>query len=275
VLLLLVSLSALLLCALLVVACAGVGGGADAADPPGGTEGADGTDGTGTLVRFLSIEGDVERSVIKNGGTPVGNDAALPGDEDFEGVPLVDFVAEAGVSGTPRTLYLVSSGDGFVSSIDYADAGQVYVVLSSTKGWSLVAPNHPPGASGMDIDHIIVVSEGSEVGLSVVHRDGSTTLISTGQLLTAPQRVEFRFDGRSVNEAADGEHAVSLYTRQYSVALADVDEDYAGLPFVVVTADGGTYLTSGEGRFVPYRQTIDYVEATGDVYEDVVEIRLR
>jgi hypothetical protein len=226
-------------------------------------------------VRFLSIEGDVGRNVIRNGGTPVANDAALPGDDDFEGVALTEFIAEADISGTPRTLYLVSSGDGFVSSVDYAGAERIYVILSATKGWSLVAPEHPPGASGVDIDHIIVVSENSEVGLRVVQQDGSTTLIPMGQLLIAPQRAEFRFDGRSANEGTGGEYAVSLYTRQYSVALADIDAKYEGVPFVVVTADGATFLTNGEGRFVPYRQKMSYVEVTGDVYENVVEIQLR
>jgi hypothetical protein len=240
-----------------------------------GCTGAEGAANSTEFVRFLSIEGDVERSVIRNNGTPVKNDTALPGDRDFEGISLTDFVAEANISGTPRTLYLVSSGDGFTSSVDYADADRIYVVFSATKGWSLVAPDHPPGASGMDIDHIIVVSENSKVGLSVVDQNGDTTLIPMGQLLTMPQRVEFRFDGRSVNEGVEGERAVSLYTRQYSVTLSDVGAKYAGLSFVVVTAGGETYLTDGGGRFVPYRQTIDYVEETGDVYEDVTEIRLR
>jgi hypothetical protein len=259
-------LVALLLVGMLsLAACAGAGTGVDTSTSGGAAE----------PVRFLSIEGDVKHNIIRNSGVPVQNDAALPGDEDFEGIPLTDFIAEAGISGTPQTLYLVSSGDGFASGVDYAGAERIYVVFSATKGWSLVAPDHPPGASGMDIDHIIVVSEGSEVGLPVVNQDGGTTLIPMGKLLMAPQHVEFRFDGRAVNESAGGERAVSLYTRQYSVALADIDEGYAGLPFVVVTASGESYLTDGGGRFVPYRQTIDYIEETGDVYEDVVEIRLR
>jgi hypothetical protein len=113
------------------------------------------------------------------------------------------------------------------------------------------------------------------VGLSVIGQDGSATLIPMGRLLTAPQQVEFRFDGRSTNEDEDGERSVALYTRQYSVALADIDEGYAGVPFVVVTRDGQTYLTNGGGRFILNRQTIGYVETTGDIYEGVVEIRLR
>jgi hypothetical protein len=217
----------------------------------------------------------VRRNVIQNTADPVQNDAALPGDEDFEGVPLTEFIAVAEVSGTPRTLYLISSGDGFVSSIDYEGAERIYVIFSATKGWSLVAPDHPPAASGMDIDRIIVVSEDSEVGLSVVRQDASTTLIPMSRLLTAPQRVELVFDGRSVNEGPGGERAVSLHTWQHAVFLSDIDESYANVPFVVVTAQGDTYLTDGGGRFVLYRQTIDYVETTGDVYEDVVEIQLR
>jgi hypothetical protein len=255
----------LLVGALLLAACTRADDGTDGAVP---------SNATGP-VRFLSIEGDVERSIIRNTGVPVKNDAALPDDEDFEGTPLADFIAEAGISGTPQTIYFASSGDGFVSSIDYADAERVYVIFSAWKGWCIVAPDHPPGASGVDIDHIIIVSEGSKVGLSVIDRDGDATLIPMGRLLTVPQRVEFRFDGRSINDDGDGERAVALYTRQYSIALADIDEGYRGVPFVVVTRDGQTYLTNGEGRFILNRQTISYVETTGDIYEGVVEIRLR
>ncbi|MDR0852617.1 MAG: hypothetical protein LBN36_08980 [Clostridiales Family XIII bacterium] len=245
--------------------------------PAGSTaEGSGGTAAADASVRFLSIEGDVAQNVIKNSGTPVKNDGALPGDADFEGIPLTDFIAEAGISGDPKTIYLFSSGDGFVSSIDYEGAEEVYVIFSAAKGWSLLAPNHPPAASGMDIDRIIVVSESSEVGLSVVAQDGRKTTIPMGQLLLSPQHAEFRLDGISVNnEGSSDERAVALYTRQYSVVLSDIDAQYTGIPFVVATADGETYLTDGTGRFILYRQKINYKETTGDVYEDVVEIRLR
>ena len=235
----------------------------------------EGSISTGDFVRFLSIEGDVEKNITMNNGTPATDDTAMPGDEDFEGISITEFIAEANVSGKPKTIYLFSSGDGFISSIDYEGAEDVYIYFSKVKGWSTVAPKHPPAASGMDIDRIVIVSENSEVGLHVINQSGELNIIPMGKLLMSPQYTEFHLDGTTTNESSGAARAVSLYTRQYSLRLSDVDENYSDVPFVVVTKSGDTYLTEGTGRFILYRQKINYKENTGDIYEDVAEIRLR
>ena len=229
----------------------------------------------GTFVRFLSIEGDVEQNITMNSGNPVKNDSAVPGENDFEGVPITEFIADAGISGTPKTIYMFSSGDGFVSSIDYDGAENVYVYFSKYKGWSTIAPNHPPAASGMDIDRIVVVSENSKVGLNVVDSNGSLKIFSMGELLLSPQIAMFNLDGTTENKSSGSPMFVSLYTRQYSIGLVDVDATYADVPFVITTVSGDAYLTEGKGQFILYRQKISYRETTGDIYEDVSKIELR
>jgi len=226
-------------------------------------------------VRFLSIEGDVDRNVIFNTGTPVKNDAALPGDQDFEGTPLTDFISQAGISGTPREIYFQSSGDGFCASAAWEGASEIYVIFSAAKGWCLAAPNHPPAANAIDVDRLIVVSENSERGLAVTRGDGGTEVVSFGEILISPLYSELHADGTSELNAGGDKRSVTLYTRKYAVNLADVRPEYADTPFIVLTENGGKYLSDGTGRFIIYRQTIDYMEATGDLYENVSEIRLR
>ncbi|MDR3363695.1 MAG: hypothetical protein LBS91_01910, partial [Clostridiales Family XIII bacterium] len=74
--------------------------------------GVSGGAGADSPQRFLSIEGDVLTYVSFKTAAPVKNDAALPGDRDFEGVSLPDFLAGSDISGVPQSVWLVSSGDG-------------------------------------------------------------------------------------------------------------------------------------------------------------------
>ncbi|MDR1796984.1 MAG: hypothetical protein LBR44_05985 [Clostridiales Family XIII bacterium] len=245
----------------LAAACGGAGAGAGS--------GAEVVDWRG----FLSIEGDVEQSVIF---TPVSSDSARLPDSYAGGMPLSEFVAQAGISGTPEEVYFISSGDGFCASISYESADKVTVYYDTEKGWHLDAPEHPQPVNAMDVDRFIVVSEGSEAGLPVVRADGSTDVVSFGEMLLAPMTAVYHLDGTSeIGSEAGGTQSVSVYTRRFSVRLADLRPEYEGAPFVVVTGGGGKYLTDGGGRFVVYRQTLTYVEATGDEYEDVTEIQLR
>jgi hypothetical protein len=251
-----------------------------------GDSGADGQ-GEATIQRFIGIEGDVERYVSYKTGNPVKNDAAKPGDTDFEGVPLTDFIAEAGVSGEPEDIWIMSSGDGFAVKIAWDGAEKAYMIFSRVNGWSVVAPEHPVSVNAMDIDRLIVVSKNSKAGLRVVHGD-SVDIVPFGRMLTVPMRLSWHFEGRAeVGDAGAGSGTGTdsdsgadrltseVYTRELSVALTDVYEGYGGEGFEVVTEDAGRYLTDGDGRFRIDRQQIDYIETTEDEYEDVEEIRIR
>jgi hypothetical protein len=249
------------LCVLLAVLGTGCGvlGGADADSPQ----------------RFLSIEGDVLTYVSFKTGAAVKNDAALPGDRDFEGVSLPDFLAGSDISGVPQSVWLISSGDGFSVKIDWEGAEKAYMIFSRVNGWSVVAPEHPVSVNAMDIDRILVVCEGSEAGLRAVRADGGVDVVPFGAILTSPMLTQFHFEGKAETAAGAGLLASEVYTRELSVSLADVYEGYGGEPFVVTTESGEKYLTDGGGRFVIERQVIDYADDTGDVYENVVEIQIR
>jgi hypothetical protein len=249
------------------------GGGASGAGTENGSSAPEaGVDGP---LRFLSIEGDVSNYLSMNTGQTAQNDAALPGDLDFEGVPLTDFLSQSAISGTPSAIWLISSGDGFSVKIDWAGAEKAFVIFSETKGWCLVAPDHPISANATDIDRIIVQSEGSTVGLRVQGADGQAETISMSRLLTASMTATFHFEGRAEQESGKNRLASEVYTRRFAVRFADVYEAYGGEGFAIATADGGLYLTNGGGLFEINRQRINYIETTGDVYADVEAVQLR
>ncbi|MDR1816262.1 MAG: hypothetical protein LBR00_06310 [Clostridiales Family XIII bacterium] len=245
------ALGAVLAAALLLAAC-GAGGGGESPQ------------------RFLSIEGDVGQYVSYKTGTPVKDPAALPGDADFEGVALPEFLAGSEISGEPLAVWLCSSGDGFSVKLDWEGLDRAYMIFSEVNGWQCVAPEHPLSANAQDIDRIFVVSEGSGVGLRVVRLDGGVDVIPFGEILTSPLLASFHYEGRAEN----GDLASEVYTREASFSLADF-YDAGDSGFEVVTAAGDRYLTDGAGRFAVFRQTFSYFETTGDEYEDVTEIRLR
>jgi hypothetical protein len=234
-----------------------------------------GGSGSDTPQRFLSIEGDVLTYVSFKTAAPVKNDAALPGDRDFEGIALPEFLAGSELSGSPQSVWLISSGDGFSVKIDWDGAEKAYMIFSGANGWSVVAPEHPVSVNAMDIDRILVVCEGSAAGLRVARADGGIDVVPFGAILTSPMLTRFHFEGRAEIGTGADLLASEVYTRELSVSLADVYEGYGGEPFAVVTEDGDKYLTDGGGRFVIYRQAIDYVDSTGDVYENVAEIQMR
>jgi hypothetical protein len=227
--------------------------------------------GADTPQRFLQIEGDVAKYVSMKTGEPVRDDGAQPGDAGFEGEPLTEFVEQAEPSGEPQWLWLVSSGDGFTVKIAWEGADKAYIVFSEQNGWSIVAPEHPVSVNAMDLDRIIVVSEGSKVGLPITRADGSKDVVPFGAVLTSPMQAAFHYEGR----ADDGGLSSEVYTRELTVLLADVYDGYGGGGFEIVTEDGDRYLSNGDGRFRINRQRIDYMEVTGDVYEDVTQIRLK
>jgi hypothetical protein len=243
-------------------------------EAPPGTGGA-GSSQVETPQRFIGIEGDVIEYRSLKTATPVKNDEAHPGDDDFEGVPLTEFIGEGRVSGSPREIWIMSSGDGFAVKIAWEGAEKAYVAFSGMNGWSIVAPEHPVSANAQDVDRIIVVSDDSKSGLRVVREDGSRDVVSFGVMLTSPMRLSYHLDGKA--DAGEGEGLLSseVYSRETSFALADVYEPYTSGAFEVTTADGDRYLTDGGGRFSVHRQVIDYIEATGDVYENVAGISFR
>lgn len=285
------------ICALLVLAVAFAAGcaasGAKNGDDVTGADAADGTtktadrgaeagvggdvpsNGSDEILRFLSIEGDVKNNISMRIGQAVKNDAARPGDADFEGVALPDFLSGSAISGTPSAIWLISSGDGFAVKIDWAGAERVFVVFSEKKGWCVIAPDHPISANAMDIDRIIVQSEGSAVGLRIQGADGRDETIPMSRLLTASMTADFHFEGRAEQKSREGNLTSEVYTRRFAVRFADVYAAYSGGGFAVATADGGLYLTNGAGLFEINRQRIDYIETTGDVYADVKTVQLR
>jgi hypothetical protein len=229
---------------------------------------------SGTPQRFLSIEGDVGTYVSYKTEAPSKNDDALPGDKDFDGVSLPDFLASSEISGTPVSVWLISSGDGFAVKLAWDGLEDAYIAFSETNGWRCIAPKHPISANAMDIDRILVVSEGSEVGLPLTKPDGSTEVIPFGKILTSPLLTAFHFEGQADQGAGESQLSSEVYTRETTFSLADVyDGEASG--FVVVTANGDKYLTDGQGRFAVFRQTLSYIESTGDEYENVVEVQLR
>jgi hypothetical protein len=248
-----------------------------------------------TPQRFIQIEGDVQKYVSFKTGTPVKNDSALPGDKDFEGTPLTEFVGKAGLSGTPRELWLMSSGDGFAVKIAWAGAEKAYIKFSGENGWTIAAPEHPISANAQDVDRIIVVADGGSEGLDIVKPDGTREVVTFGKILTSPMLMRYHLEGRADaggngdsdsgngdsgadsqgSDADGGKLSSEVYTRELSVALADVYDDYGGGAFEITTQGGERFLTDGGGRFSVSRQTIDYIETTGDIYENVAQIALR
>lgn len=217
-----------------------------------------------TEERFLSIEGDV-----------IDYRSMKTGDQDFSGISLPEFLSESKISGTPKYIYLISSGDGFVAKIDYENSEKVSIIFSETTGWSIVAPDHPISTNAVDLDKIIVVSDDSEVGLHIIKQDGSTDIVSMGKILTSPMLYELHYEGASDIGSGKDKRTTEIYTRQMSVKLADIYDAYNDEPFAVTTKSGDKYLTDGSGRFSMNRQKINYIEETGDIYEDVQEIQLR
>ncbi|MDR0596700.1 MAG: metallophosphoesterase [Clostridiales Family XIII bacterium] len=250
----------------------------------------DGVSGEATPQRFIQIEGDVLKYVSFKTGTPTANDSAMPGDKGFEGTPLTEFVGQAGLSGTPRELWIMSSGDGFAVKLAWAGAEKAFVKFSGTNGWTIVAPEHPISANAQDIDRIIVVSECGRTGLNIVKPDGTREVVPFGKLLTSPMLLNYHLEGKAdtggsaddsqgggaaSDSAGGGKLSSEVYTRELSVALADVYDGYGGASFEITTGSGERFLTDGKGRFSVKRQTISYIETTGDIYENVSQISFR
>jgi hypothetical protein len=228
-----------------------------------------------TPQRFIGIEGDVKEYRSIKTADPVSDDKAVPGDGNFEGIPLTEFIGEYNISGTPREVWIMSSGDGFAVKIAWAGAEKAYVIFSKINGWRVVAPEHPVSVNAQDVDRIIVVSDESGSGLMVVKADSSRDVVPFGDMLTSPMTLSYRLEGKA--DIGEGAESLSseVYSRELSVTLSDVYEPYTGGAFEITTADGERYLTDGGGRFSVGRQIIDYIETTGDVYEDVTEISFR
>ncbi|MDR1043147.1 MAG: hypothetical protein LBL54_04500 [Clostridiales Family XIII bacterium] len=228
-----------------------------------------------TPQRFLGIEGDVKEYRSFKTADPVADDKAMPGDGNFEGIPLTEFIGEGTISGAPKELWILSSGDGFAVKIAWAGAEKAYVIFSDVNGWSIVAPEHPVSVNAQDVDRIIVVSDDSSAGLKIVRADGSRDVVPFGRMLTSPALLSYHLEGKAdIGEGADMLSS-EVYSRELSVALADVYEPYTNGAFEITTSDGERYLTNGEGRFAVSKQVIDYREATGDIYENITEISLR
>ena len=224
------------------------------------------------IERFISIEGDVNKSVTKRNTKPAKNENALPGDSDFEGIALPDFIKESEISGTPKYLYFMS-GDGFTVKIDYDGSEKAYMIFSERRGWCIVAPEHPISVNALDLGRIIVVSENSEIGLNIVKSGGDKVIIPMGKILLTPMVIDLKFEGKA--DIGDGGNTLSseVYTEQRTLSILDMYEEYNNESFVVVTNAGEKYLTDGNGRFSFYRQKINYIEQSGDEYEDVTEIQ--
>ncbi|MDR2487202.1 MAG: hypothetical protein LBD12_04480, partial [Clostridiales Family XIII bacterium] len=189
-------------------------------------EAAEAAEAAGDPIRYLSIEGDVREHVFFQTGTPAKNDQALPGDSDFAGTPLTDFLSSSGISGRPESVYLISSGDGFVVKIPYRGAERAYVVFSREKGWCLIAPEHPVSANATDIDRILVVSKDSDVGLRVVGKDGQSETVSMGRMLTAPMTAEYHLEGRADASADVGKDSAQAATPSLDTAAPLYAEVY-------------------------------------------------
>jgi hypothetical protein len=226
------------------------------------------------------IEGDVAGGFtrIENTQQSTALDA-LPDDKNFHGMTLSDFLAAASPAGTPLDVYFMSA-DGFVAKVTYADADEIYVIYNEDKGFCIIAPNHPISAQARELSRFVVVSEDSDVGLNLVKADGSSLLLSKGQMLVSPLRTALRFQGSSEMRNGDQIRSSSVYTKELSARLGDLYGDYEGEPIVVVTKNNDKYLTDGTGYVIIGEQRFDYQESlsngeAGDTYEDIIEIQLR
>jgi hypothetical protein len=221
----------------------------------------------------LKVDGDVLALFTLNPFQPAAIDAA-PDDDGFTGVPVTELIDKNDISGTPKEVYFFSS-DGFVSSVNYKDAGDVYVIFNDDYGWCVTAPKHPVSTGAKSLSKIVIVSENSAFGLRVVGQDGDSTMISYGHILTSSVQTALHLEGSAEKETGGQVYVSKVYTVESSTSLKGLYEPYEREPCVVITADGGKYLTDGTGMFVIKDHTISYVEKNGDRYEGVLEIRLR
>jgi hypothetical protein len=216
----------------------------------------------------------VRESVTIYNQEPVSGIDALPGDKDFHGTPLSEFIQDAKISGTPTDVYILAK-DGFAVRVSYDETDRINIVYTEENGWSVVAPDMPISAAAKDVAEIVVVSENSEVGLSVTDKDGKTSILGMGGILIAPTRTTLHSEGISEVESGGTVHASEVFTTEKSVRLSDVYEPYKGEPFAIETKDGGKYLTDGNGVFVLNEETIDFRDINGETYENVAGIILR
>jgi len=242
-----------------------------------------------TPIRFLSIEGDVREYRSFNTGVPVKNDEALPGDEDFEGVLLRDFLADSEPTRDDYTVDLISSGDGFRVKLFSVD--NVYIIFSDISGWTVIAPDHPVSANAKDINRIIVfagdnsITDESDPGLKLSLDNGDFEIIPLGYLLVMAKGIYTDWEEEVGSVSSD---SVVVSTIKTSFRLQDIEknirsdtltENKIDETIEVITADGKRYLTDSDMvEFVIYRQKIsciDYYQERPEVYEDVVEVRLK
>ncbi|MDR1953325.1 MAG: hypothetical protein LBQ21_02405 [Clostridiales Family XIII bacterium] len=229
----------------------------------------------GDTVRKVIVEGDVRGGFVRiENESDVTALDAKPGTRDFHGVTLTDFLAAAEPAGMPQDVYFMSE-DGFTAKVSYADADEIYMIYNDEKGFCVIAPKHPVSAQAQEISRIVVVSDGSDVGLKVIKADGDSEVISKGHMLVSPLRQSLRFQGTSEMSGDGGVYSSSVYTKELSATLADLYADYAGEPFVVVTRTGDKFLTDGSGYFTIGERQFDYTEQSGELYEDVTEIQIR
>jgi len=251
------------------------------------SSGSENGNGKETPMRFLSIEGDVKEYRSFNTGDPVKNNKALPGDKDFEGVLLKDFLADSKPTRDEYSLDLISSGDGFM--VRLVDIDDVYIIFSAITGWTIVAPDHPISANAKDIDRIIVYGglpslsdidselPKSDPGLILSFKNDETVFIPMGYLLMLANGRYHDIEGE-VQSGSLGKE-VEVFTIRDSFRLQDVTEYTVSETIEIVTADGKRYLTSSDmTEFVIYRQAIsciDYNTENNETYEDVVEVRMK
>jgi len=230
-------------------------------------------------VRFLSIEGDVEVYRSFSTGAAVISDKAKPGDTDFEGVALNDFLADSKPSGVIGSVWLIASGDGYAAQINGKDLDKAYMIFSAVTGWTIVAPDFPPSAQVKDIDRIVVCSKwdsANTVGLTVVTKEGQKSLISMWQLALMPNAYEN--EGEATNENS-GISVDSYYEKHYFMLknfLHDLVPDDATLELIM--ADGSSAsVPASAASFYYYRQTIECIngDVSDAIYDNVTEVRIK
>ena len=223
----------------------------------------------------IIIEGDVQNGFIRvnepSGDTELNADPVSSG---FEGMSLTDFIAQANPSGTPKDIYFTSA-DGFIARVKFEDADEIFVIHNEEKGFCVIAPKHPISAQGQELHRVVVVSDGSQVGLNIIRKDGSNTLIPKGQILISPLTTSMWFRGESEMAKEDSNFSSSVYTRELSATLGVLYDEYKGEPIVIATQDGGKFLSDGTGRIIIGETEFDYEDEHGNRYEKIKEIHLR
>ena len=222
----------------------------------------------------LEITGDVKTAVTLKAWSAWKDKERITSQEGtFDAVPLTEVLKEAAPLGETKKIYFAAH-DGFSSAVKAGDSDKCYLSYAKEKGWFVIAPKHPVSTNAKDLEEIILVSDGSDGGLTLIAANGEKQQFTLGQLLTGPITSYPNFEGKAAAKSDGLVYESEIYTRSSGFSLNQLAgrKDTKDTVYLLLTsADGKEYFMQDSGHFLIEGTGLQYVDANGEHYHDIKE----